>query len=196
MKFPSLIVALPLIFLVSCAGGSAVRKPSVTAQTRKTLSQRMDEKNGYQQDSNGNWKPQSDKRSPFESQGQDPNFAGKNCKAKAYKTGDYAKKSWWGNKEYDRKAYAGNTDASRFQTASDLQGKGAREANTAANIKNPYTTSAYATNAAREARVEAVKKSSNDQIENRRKAFQQPEIIDWREQRTLSMDQSKGILGR
>jgi hypothetical protein len=39
-------------------------------------------------------------------------------------------------------------------------------------------------------------KSSNDGIENRRETFQPPEIIDWREQRSLSVDQSRGILGR
>lgn len=195
MKFPTLIVALTVIFLTSCGGGSSTQKLSTTTPPRMTMSQRMDEKNGYKQDANGNWKPQNDKRSPFESQGQDPNFAGKNFKAKAYKTGDYAKKSWWGNKEYDRKAYAGNTDAGRFQKASELQGKGAREANTTADIPSRYKTGSYATNAAREANATDIKNSSNDSIENRKKTFQQPEIIDWQEQRNLSLDQSKGILG-
>ena len=195
MKFPTLIVALTVIFLTSCGGGSSPEKLSTTTPPRMTMSQRMDEKSGYKRDSNGNWEPQNDKRSPFESQGQDPNFAGKNFKAKAYKTGDYAKKSWWGNKEYDRKAYAGNTDAGRFQKASDLQGKGAREANTTADIPNRYKTGSYATNAAREASTRDIKKLSNDPIENRKKTFQQPEIIDWQEQRNLSLDQSKEILG-
>jgi hypothetical protein len=190
MNSLSLIAVVPLIFLASCG-----QQSTTTAPVHKTLSQRMDEKNGYTQDSNGNWKPQSDKRSPFESKGQDPNFAGKKFEAKAYKTGDYAKKSWWGSKQYDHKAYAGNTDATRFQKTSDLQGKGAREANTAADIPDRYQTGSYATNSAREASATAIKKPSNDLIENRQKVFKQPEIIDWRQQRTLSMDQSKGILG-
>lgn len=195
MKFFSLIAVLPIIFLASC-GGAATKQKSAATPTRKTLSQRMDEKNGYKQDSNGNWKPQGDKRSPYESQGQDPNFAGKNFAKKAYKTGDYAKKSWWGNKQYDHKTYSGNTDASRFQKTSNLQGKGALEAKTAADIPDRYQTGRYATKSAREAGAAAIEKPSNDQIENRQKVFKQPEVIDWRQQRTLSMDQSKGILGR
>ena len=196
MKIFHLFAVLPVIFLASCGGNFATQKATAAAPARKTLKQRMDENGGYKQDAEGNWKPRSDKRSPYESQGQDPNFAGKNFKAKAYKTGDYAKKSWWGNKQYDRKSYAGNTDASRFQKTSDLQGRGAREANTAADIPDRYQTDSYATNSAREAGAAAIKKPSNDGIENRRKGFEQPEIIDWRQQRTLSMDQSKGILGR
>ena len=193
MKIFRLFAVLPVIFLAACSGPSSTPKP---APSRKPLDQRVHEEHGYKKDANGNWKPQTDKRSPFETKGQDPNFAGKNFKAKAYKTGDYAKKSWWGNKQYDRKSYAGNTDASRFQKTSDLQGRGAREANTAADIPDRYQTDSYATNSAREAGAAAIKKPSNDGIENRRKGFEQPEIIDWRQQRTLSMDQSKGILGR
>jgi hypothetical protein len=193
MKFLSLIALVPLIFLAACGGAATQQKP---AATRKTLTQRMDEENGYKKDANGNWKPQTDKRSPFENRGQDPNFAGKSFKKKAYKTGDYAKKSWWGNKQYDRKSYAGNTDASRFQKTSDLQGKGAREANTAADIPDRYQTDRYATKSAREAGAATIARPSNDLIENRQKVFKQPEVIDWRQQRSISMDQSKGILGR
>ena len=193
MKLSSLIALVPIIFLAACSGPSSTPQP---APTRKTLSQRMDEENGYKKDANGNWKPQTDKRSPFENTGQDPNFAGKNFAKKSYKTGDYAKKSWWGNKQYDRKSYAGNTDASHFQKTSDLQGKGAREAKTLADIPDRYQTDRFATKSAREAGAAAIGKPSNDLIENRRKGFEQPEIIDWRQQRTLSMDQSKGILGR
>lgn len=158
------------------------------------MSERLNEKNGYQKDANGNWIPQSDKRSAFENKGEDPNFTGK-FKKTNYKTGEYAKKSWWGNKDYDRKAYAGNTDGSRFQKSSNLQDKGARESGNAAKLADPYKTSKYATNTATEAGKKTLAKPSNDQIENRRKTYQAPEIIDWREQRNLTMDQSKGLLG-
>ena len=49
---------------------------------------------------------------------------------------------------------------------------------------------------AREAGNKPIDKSSNAIVESRQKVFQQPEIIDWKEQRNLSLDQSKGILGR
>lgn len=195
MKFPTLIAVIPVFLMVACSGTGA-RKNATPAPARKSMQQRIDEKNGYKQDANGNWTAQSDKRSSFENQGQDRNFAGKSFKANAYKTGDYTKKSWWGNKQYDRKAYAGSTDASRFQKSSDLQSKGASEAGNAANIPSRYQTTGYATNAAREAGAAVIEKPSNDRVENRRSSFEQPEIIDWREQRSLTMDQSKGILGR
>lgn len=158
------------------------------------MSERLNEKNGYQKDASGNWVPQSDKRSAFENKGDDPNFA-KKFKKTDYKTGDYAKKSWWGNKNYDRKAYAGNTDGSRFQKPSDLQDKSARESDNTAKITAPYKTGNYATNSAREASKKNLAKPSNEGVDNRRKDYQAPEIIDWREQRNLTMDQSKGILG-
>ena len=192
MKTLRLIALLPLL-LVSCASDKG--KTTTEAPVRKTLDERMTEKNGYQQDSSGNWVPQKDKRSSFESKGES-NYAKKDYQKQEYKTGDYAKKSWWGNKDYGSKKYAGNTDGSRFQTRSKLQGKGAREASTQAKLHDPYQTGDYATCAAREAGTAPIKKGSNDQIENRRQTFQPPEIIDWREQRSLTMDQSKGILGR
>jgi len=195
VKTPHLILLLPLLLLASCASDSSPEKSAATEPARKTLSERMNETNGYKQDSEGNWKPQSDRRSPYESQGETYD-AGKDFKKQAYKTGDYSKKSWWGNKDYGRQAYGGNTDGSRFQKSSALQGKGASEAGTSANIPGSYQTNAYGTGAAREAGGKQIKKGSNTEIENRRGSYEQPEIIDWREQRSLSMDQSKGILGR
>jgi hypothetical protein len=178
---------------VSCASDTTKEKP---APTRKSLGERLSENDGYAKDSEGNWKPRSDKRSPYENVGQDPNFVKNGVKKKEYKTGDYSKKSWWGSKEYDRKAYGGKTDGSRFAKSSTLGEKGAREANTTAKIQEDYQTSSYATSDAREGSRQPIAKPSNDAIENRRKVFAEPEIIDWKEQRSLSMDQSKGILGR
>lgn len=196
MKTFSFIIAGFSILLASCASDSKPEGAAApAAPTHRSLSERLNESGGYKQDSEGNWKPTNDKRSSFESQGATYDSK-KSYQKETYKTGDYAKKSWWGNKEYDRQSYTGNTDGSRFQTTSRLQGQGAREANTNVKIPDTYQTDRYETNAAREAGNAAIAKPSNDLIENRQKVFQQPEIIDWREQRSLSMEQSKGILGR
>ena len=195
MKIHRLAI-VPLLFLASCGSDSAPQSSvPAAAPTRKKLSERLDENNGYKQDANGNWLPQNDRRSEYESKGKSQ-FANKDFKKQEYKAGDYAKKSWWGNKEYDRQAYAGETDGSRFQKSSALQGQGAREAANTTQISKGYDTGNYATGSAREANAAAIGKSTNDGIENRRKAFQQPEIIDWREQRSVTMVQSRGILGR
>jgi hypothetical protein len=185
-----------LIFAVSCAAKPDPKNnPSAADSKRKTLDQRMTENNGYKKDSTGKWIAQNDKRSPFESQGAASYFQ-KDFKKKEFKTADYSKKSFWGNKSYERKSYAGETDGSRFQTPSKLQGVSAREAGANANLPGRYQTEGYATSAAREAGKGPIEKSSNDAIENLRKSFQQPDMVDWKEQRSLSVAQSKGILGR
>lgn len=194
MKTLRLFLVLPLL-LASCGPDGGNKTTASTPAPRKKLSERMNEDSGYKQDANGKWVPRSDKRSPFESQGASQ-YASKDYKKQEYKAGDYAKKSWLGGKEYDRKAYAGNTDGSRFQKASDLNGKGARETETSFNTPDQYKTGSYATTAARESGNKPIAKTSNDMIENRRDDYQAPEIIDWREQRSMSMDRSKGLFGR
>lgn len=191
MKNSHFTVLLPLLLLASCAPD---KKPTATPP-RKSLTERMNEKNGYKQDAEGNWKPQTDRRSPYENKGATYDSK-KSFQKKDYKAGDYAKKSWWGNKEYGRQTYTGNTDGSRFQKSSALQGQNAREAGDQAKIPGAYKTSDYATGTAREAGIKSIDKPSNAIVESRQKVFQPPEIIDWKEQRNLSLDQSKGILGR
>lgn len=187
---------LLLVLTASC--GTDADKPASTPQARKSMNERFGgggrDPNSFQQDANGKLMINDSKRSYYESKGESY-YGGKEFKKQEYKAGDYAKKSWWGNKEYDRQAYDGNTDGSRFQTPSDLQGKGAREAGSAADIPDKYQTGTYATGSANEAGNAPIKKGTNDAIENRRKVFEQPEIIDYREQRALTVDQSKSLLG-
>lgn len=192
MKIQHVAALLPLFLLASCAPD---KKASTATPPRRSLTERMSENNGYKQDSEGNWKPQTDRRSPYENKGATYDSK-KSFQKKNYKAGDYAKKSWWGNKEYDRQSYTGNTDGSRFQKSSALQEQNAREAGSNARIPGPYQTDNYATNSAREAANKPIDRPSNAIVESRQKVFQPPEIIDWREQRSLSLDQSKGILGR
>lgn len=196
MKNRCFIVLLHLLLLVSCASDSgSKKKDAASTPARKPLSERVNEKNGYKQDANGNWVAQNDRRSPYESQGTTYDSK-KEFKKSAYRTGDYAKKSWWGDKEYKRQSYSGNTDGSRFEQPSALQGETALEAGDSARIPGPYKTGSYATGAARETGNKAIKKPSNAIVDSREKVFKQPEIIDWRAQRNLSLDQSRGILGR
>jgi hypothetical protein len=180
----------------SCAPNSGTTSPTdgATPAPRKSLSQRLEQKNGYKQDAKGNWVPQTDQRSSFETKGTSPYFQGEYGK-NSYKTGEYAKKSWWGNKDYGRQAYAGDTDGSRFQKSSGLDGKRAPEASTSADLPDPYQTGTYATNSAHETGKSAIAKPSDTETDVRRRVYQAPEIMDWRQQRSLSVEQSKGILG-
>jgi hypothetical protein len=188
-----LILPLLVWLPVSCASHS--KKPAEF----KPLSQRMNEKGGFKQDSSGKWVAQSDKRSQFESKGESVYFHGDYAK-KSYqpqaKGENYDKKAWWGNKDFALKNYTGNTDGSRFQKASNLDGKGARESGKAKdNLPGPYATKGFATKDAREASHKGIDKPTDVQTEDRQKVTPQPDVIDWREQRTLSLEQSKGLLG-
>lgn len=187
MKFHHQILWLLALLAVACA-------PHATTPPPKTLSQRLEQKNGYKQDAKGNWIPQNDQRSSFESKGKSPYFQGSYQK-KTYQTDSYAKKSWWGNKDYGRKTYAGNTDGKRFQKSSAFDGQGAPEANTAADIPRSYQTGTYPTTAAREAAIGGIAKPSDTLTDIRRKVYPAPPIVDWKEQRSMSLEQSKGILG-
>lgn len=191
MNSRNFILCLLALLPVSCSPDSGDVAPPPT----QTLSQRLGESNGYKQDAEGNWLPKSDKRSSFENQGKSAYFHG-DYGTKAYQTTGYAKKSWWGNKNYNSRPYAGNTDGSRFQKSSGMEGKMTREAGQSAGLSKPYQTNAYATNPAREAGNERIEKTSDTETDIRREVYQQPEIIDWRQQRSLSLEQSKGILGR
>jgi hypothetical protein len=186
------ILALFTMLAVSCASSDKAAKPA--APELKPLSQRLNQKNGYKQDTQGNWVPQNDQRSSFESKGKSPYFQGEYAR-KSYQTTDYAKKSWWGNKDYGRKPYAGDTDGSRFQKKSRFSQQGAPESDTAADLPGAYQTGTYATGAARETGRDGISKPSDTETDIRRRVYQSPEIIDWREQRSLSLEQSKGILG-
>jgi len=184
-----------VVFLViSCGTDSS--SSSAAPEPRKSFTQRLNEGNGYQQDASGNWVPKIDKRSSFESQGASPYFTGQ-YKGKSYKAGSYAKKSWWGNKDYGRQAYAGPTDGSRFQKTSRFDGQGAREGTSdAAIIAGPYQTNRYATSSAYEAGKQPLSKPADAETSSRARVFQQPEIVDWKQQRAITLDQSRGILGR
>lgn len=159
------------------------------------MSQRLDEKNTYKVDANGNWAPSNNRRSSFESKGDSSYFKGKFDK-KEYKSGEYAKKSWWGSKDYGKKTYEGNTDGSRFQQSSRFDGKAAREAGTDSGLSKTYQTNPYATKAAREAGKKGIEKVSDAETDIRRSVYKAPEVIDWKEQRSMDLKQSRGILGR
>lgn len=188
--------------LVLCSCGASDSAPAssstASASARQTLSERFDptkpQPGSYKQDSDGKWQAQTGKRSPFEGK-TDPNFANKSYEKKAYKTGDYAKKSWWGNKDYASKTYTPTTEASRFQKSARQQGQQARETSSGQTFAKNYQTDDYATGSAREANTSSIEKGSNDLIENRRQLFKQPEVTDWQQRRDLSVDQTKGILG-
>lgn len=189
-----------LVFVLCALTGACAEKgadPSKpTSSGHKGLQERLSEGGGFKQDESGQWVPRSDKRSSFESQGDSPYFKG-NVEKKKYSTGEYAtKKSWWGGKEYGTKGY-GDTGASRFQgakarqdgmTAND-EGKSARESGT-------FKTNTLDGKTARESGASPIARPLDAAVQSRRGVYKAPSVIGWQEQRSMSMEQSKGILGR
>ncbi len=180
---------------VCCApGDSDAPKP---AAGHLSLSQRLEQKNGYKQDAKGNWVPQTDQRSSFETKGESPYFQGQYGKQEGFETQTFAKKPWWGGKDdYGRETFAHNTDGSRLVKSSRFNQQGARESGGAADLPGTYRTDNFATRSARETQRNRLAKPSDTETDIRRQVFPAPEIVDWRQQRSLSLEQSKGILGR
>lgn len=189
--------SMPLLVvfaLVSCAD-QEVDHSRPTESERKPLSQRLSETQGYTQDADGNWAPSSNKRSMYDSDRKYP-FGQKNLTKDSYRTGDYKKKSWWGSKPYETQAYQGDTDGSRFQKRALQDGQVARQQGERSWLSKPFETQTLDTEAANESRVSDVERTRNDYTEAQDRTYRAPAIIDWRERREMSIEESRGILGR
>jgi hypothetical protein len=153
-------------------------------------------KEGYFQDSEGNWKINNNKRSSFETAGE-ASMAKREYHAGTYNAGSVQKKSWWGDTSHEKPAYQGNTDASRFLTRAPDAGKSARESG---------TTSLFSHKAMEKKQIDGklaneqsrgdIGTSSDAETDIRRDVFPEPAITDWRQQRAMDIKDTKSILGR
>lgn len=184
---------LTFVALASC--GSDSKPDSQASPEYKPLSQRLEESNGFKVDSEGNWVPQNDRRSQYESMGQAAYFDKKAAK-KDFKAGELSRRSWWGNKNFRPGSYQGPTDGSNFKNAARGSRKQAAESGSTAGLNGNYGTNAYGTGSAREASRSSVTKRTDYLSDQRRQNYDQPGIVDWREQRSLSLEQSRSMLGR
>lgn len=183
-----------IALLASCGSGSDKKQasPPPKKESLKDIfaSSGSKDPNSFKQGADGKLEYQNGKRSQFENKGE-ASVGGKTYQTSAYRTGDYEKKSWWGNKDYGSKAYAGSTDGSRFQTKSRLDGQGAPEAGNQARIPDAYDTGTYTTGNAREAGNVSRDDAVQAREENRTYAPYQ-----WDKARDISVDQSRSMLGR
>ncbi|MEK6231193.1 MAG: hypothetical protein N2A42_05030, partial [Luteolibacter sp.] len=177
----------------ACADKADPSKPAVAEH--KGLQQRLSEGGGYKQDENGQWVPKSDKRSQYDRQGDSPYFKGKFAKGD-FKTDKYGKKSWWGSKDYGTNGYEGNTDGSRFRAKARQDGASARNGDKKARETGSFTTNSLDRKSARETGASPLDRPVDASVESRRGLYKAPSVIDWKEQRTMSMEQSRGIFGR
>lgn len=192
LSYASAFLSLLLIGCANKTDGDV----DVQASRPTDLESRYAESSGFKTDADGNLiSSKSDKRSSFERQRETPYFKG-SIEKKEYKTGDYEKKSWWGKKTYDVGEYEGDTDGSRFKTPAKSYGKGELYADKRVDKGDPYKTQTLEYQRAVESNEDDIKKPRNDYAESRRRSYVQPSVIDWKEQRKMSMEQSRSILGR
>ncbi len=195
LSYVSLFLSWLVIGCANKTEDNASSQASAQASVPTSLSERLSESGGFKQDANGNWVPKSNKRSSFELERDNPHFKGK-IEKQVYKTGDYEKKSWWGKKAYQAGEYKGDTDGSRFKTQAKQNGMAAPYGDKKVDIGDPYKTETLDYQSARESDKDPIGKSRNDYAESRKRKFDQPSVIDWKEQRELSVEQSRSILGR
>ena len=191
------IVAGALI-ACSCADGSKEESNAATEAAKpRTMEQRFNskEKIGYFKDSEGNWKANSNKRSSFESAGES-SLAKREYNAKQYNPGEVQKKSWWGDRDYNKKSYQGNTDANRFLTKSQYGNQSANEGKqTSRDAGRRYETEAIARKSASEENATSMQHTSDAETDVRRRVFAEPSIIDWKAQRSMDVNQTRSLLG-
>ena len=178
-----------LTLLCSCANRDDAGDDSEPA----SFTERLNQRNGYMVDKQGNWVPRNNKRSSYENIGDSPYFSGA-VEKKAYNTNDLSKKAWWGNKEVPRPAFATSADASGYHKDSNFNGEQAH-LNHSLQTPNRIQGNTYSTNTAREASSGHLDKPSDAETDVRRRVFVQPSIIDYKEQRKLSIEESKKMLG-
>ncbi|QJE95077.1 hypothetical protein [Luteolibacter luteus] len=215
MKFPvRLLPLLPALSLMACSGtggdsNAMVAKESASPdpvenkriKTGDPLTgdhdgAKMEAKWGsfskYSVDKNG--KPRGSSKEFAGFNRDNPEFKGK-WEGKEYKAGDYRKKSFWGDKDYAKKVYEGNTDGNSFKKDSRFGGKSANEGALAAREggKN-YRTNTYASGAAREQSQKDITKLSDSETDERRRVFTAPDIFSSRS--GMSVNDTNRMLGR
>lgn len=193
-----LILLVTLSALLSqCADKADNSQAAAEASKPRSMNERFNArgKEGYYQDSEGNWKIKEDKRSSFESVGRSP-LGNREYSGKAYNPGTVEKQSWWGNTRYQKQAYLGNTSADQYHTTANDAGKRANETGSRSifSRKSVTTRNIDRTNATESGRTNAMQ--ATDAARETERAYAQPDIIDWKEQRSLQLKDTKSWLNK
>lgn len=198
----NVIGLLPAFWLASCghdnSAGSAspAARTSSTAPVHRTLEERCNEKVGFVQDSQGNWKPSVDRRSSFDSIGKSPYFKG-NYQTKEYRTATLKGTPWWGSKDYTTKTFSqAGADGSRFQKTARADGARSREDGMVSQADGKTVKAGdYKTGAARETKRGDIDHPADAATAARNRTFVPGDAIDWQQQRAMSLDETKSMLG-
>lgn len=147
-------------------------------------------------DEDGNPVMKSDLRSSLEGRRNqmvsDRDFSGKD-----YNTKSYAKKRWAGNTHFRTKNYEGKTDASHYKMEPWFVQKQAAVAGERSRAEGKsYKVEGYEKSTAREQGAARLERTSDAETDVRRRVYKEPDIIDWKEQQGLSVQDTNRMLGR
>lgn len=190
------LTSLVAAALASCGTGGGAGTDATAGPTTTGLSQRLNQDQGFTRDTDGNWVPRSDKRSQYDGR-RTANLNPRNTvNTGSYTPAEYKKTEWTRTRAARTHDYAGKTDGSRFQSSASAQGQSARQSGTRARTPGSYRTQGFGTNAAREGSARRHDRPTDAHTQTRREIYVEPEITDWREQRSLSIEQSRSLLAR
>lgn len=186
-------------FLLSFIGfllGACAKETTVTQSKVKKDVWGNDASYSVGQDEDGNPMMKSDKRSSFENKSS--NIASnRDFRGQDYTKKSYRKDRWGGETHYDRKKYAGNTSAERYQKEPWFVRKQASSSNKqASDSKKKFSVNPFRSKRASEQNARRISTSQNSAINNQRNGFQQPTITNWKDQKGLSVKDTNGMLGR
>jgi hypothetical protein len=182
--------------LTQCASPESESMSAAEAAKPRSMNERFNGrgKEGYYQDSEGNWKVQNDKRSSFENVGRS-SLDDKSLRREAYPTEQFEKRSWWGKNNYQKPSYQPESSALARKTTAAVAGQKAREQHQLATLPDDMERQRFATDSTdsddrarfRDAGHEATETSAEDL---------HPDIMDWKEQRSLQIQDTKSLLNK
>lgn len=187
-----LFMILHTLLLASCASRS--EKDANQHLATESLTGRLSQNHGYKVDEQGNWVPRNNKRSQYEGRGGNAYFNG-DLHKKAFQAQTLSKGSWIGGQRVKSPEHHLNGTKSAVGAISPFN---SRQANLDRSLQTPDKIAGnhLSTGVAHETGAGAITRPSDAQTDFRRRVFQQPDVIDYKQQRELSIQQSKQLLGR
>lgn len=176
--------------------GACAKKRTVTKSQVRVDPWGNPERFSVGKDEAGNPQMKSDLRSSFE--GRSSNMiTSEDFSGKDYTTRSYAKRRWQGNTAFERREYQGNIDANKYKMEPWFVRKQASAEGETANFNDQsFATGSYDKTTANEHNANRISRPSDAETNVRRRVFQQPDIIDWKEQQGLGVKDTNRMLGR
>lgn len=193
ISLPQLLsLCLCSLAFISCASEQTVTRSKVDRdEWGKPVTYKVGE------DDAGNPQMQSDVRSSFESVGGNKITSGNHYSGKEYTKKSYRKERWGGDSVYRTKSYNDVGRASNYDKEPWFIRKQAiTSGQEPSEGKKSFFSKIFGKSTAREQDATRLTKTSDTESAVRRRVFKQPDVISWKGQSALSVQDTKGMLSR